>query len=185
MKKEAKTVVTKKDKYCIRNRLTILCMIPCMLLTACGETANVSSYEQNNVNQVVENNEVNNSYTDYITENNTSYNVSVTSTETESPVAEQPVESTDDFYIEGKWKSIGSEGFGQAQPGAIVVFDGNHCNFFSPQDTYAFYNDGGQYILDCTSFMSTDSLTFAVTVADNDIIEIGYGDTITQLKRVQ
>ena len=175
----------RKEKNSMKKQLIILCMIPCVLLTACGETANVYSYEQNNIDQVIENNEINNSYTDYVTEDNTSYIVNVTSTESESPVAEQPIESMEDFYIEGKWKSVGSEGFGQAQPGAIVVFDGNHCNFFSPQDTYAFYNDGGQYILDCTSFMSTDSLTFAVTVADNDKIEIGYGDTITQLKRVQ
>ena len=47
--------------------------------------------------------------------------------------------------IEGKWKSTGSYGFGQAQPGAIVAFDGINCNFFSPQDTYAFYPDGDWY----------------------------------------
>ena len=35
------------------------------------------------------------------------------------------------FAIEGKWKSVGNTGFGQAQPGSIVNFNGTNCNFFS------------------------------------------------------
>ena len=88
------------------------------------------------------------------------------------------------FKIEGKWKSVGSYGFGQAQPGAIVVFDGNNCNFFSPQDTYALYQDGDNYKLDTTSFMSTDTLTFTIKTIDEDHIDVFYGNNITELERV-
>lgn len=38
----------------------------------------------------------------------------------------------DEFYIEGKWRSVGDEGFGQAQPGAIVVFDGKKLQSIKP-----------------------------------------------------
>lgn len=89
------------------------------------------------------------------------------------------------FSIEGKWKSVGEYGFGQAQPGAIVVFDGTNCNFFSPKDTYAFYKENNQYKLDCTSFMSTDTLSFKVKIVDSNNIDILYGDKITKLKKVQ
>ena len=90
----------------------------------------------------------------------------------------------DGFTIEGKWKSIGSYGFGQAQPGAIVVFNGTNCNFFSPQDTYAFYQDGNNYKLETTSFMSTDTLSFTVKIIDFDNIQIYRGENITHLARV-
>ena len=90
----------------------------------------------------------------------------------------------DGFTIEGKWKSIGSYGFGQAQPGAIVVFNGTNCNFFSPQDTYAFYQDGNNYKLETTSFMSTDTLSFTVKIIDFDHVDIYRGDNITELERV-
>lgn len=90
----------------------------------------------------------------------------------------------DGFTIEGKWKSIGSYGFGQAQPGAIVVFNGTNCNFFSPQDTYAFYQGGNNYKLETTSFMSTDTLSFTVKIIDSDHIDIYRGDNITELERV-
>lgn len=88
------------------------------------------------------------------------------------------------FSIEGKWKSVGSYGFGQAQSGAIVVFDGTNCNFFSPKDTYAFSKDGDNYKLECTSFMSTDTLTFTVKTVDEDNIDIYYSDNVTELTRV-
>ena len=60
-------------------------------------------------------------------------------TETEDDASDDPYEYTYvylwGFSIEGKWKSVGESGFGQAQPGAIVAFDGTNCNFFSPKDT--------------------------------------------------
>ena len=96
----------------------------------------------------------------------------------------KPSVTMDGFTIEGKWKSIGSYGFGQAQPGAIVVFNGTNCNFFSPQDTYAFYQDGNNYKLETTSFMSTDTLSFTVKIIDSDHIDIYRGDNITELERV-
>ena len=53
--------------------------------------------------------------------------------EVQSPnenVYQKEYNNFDDFYIEGKWKSVGSYGFGQAQPGSIVIFNGTNCNFF-------------------------------------------------------
>lgn len=77
----------------------------------------------------------------------------------------------DSYDITGKWKSVGDSGFGQAQPGAIVVFDGNNCNFYSPKDTYAFYKEDDRYILDITSVLG-ESLSQTVNIIDNDNIEI-------------
>lgn len=89
------------------------------------------------------------------------------------------------FSIVGKWKSVGAYGFGQAQPGAIVVFDESFCNFFSPRDTYVFYQDGGSYKLETTSLLSTATLHFTVTVKDNDHIHVNYNGKVTELQRVQ
>ena len=77
----------------------------------------------------------------------------------------------DSYDITGKWKSIGDSGFGQAQPGAIVVFDGNNCNFYSPNDTYAFYKEDDRYVLDITSVLG-ESLSQTVNIIDDDNIEI-------------
>lgn len=89
-----------------------------------------------------------------------------------------------DFYLEGKWKSVGDYGFGQAQPGAIVVFDGVHCNFYSPSDTYALYQEDGQWRLDCTDFLFAVTVSFTVEVIDNDHIYVYYGSDPTELRRV-
>lgn len=89
-----------------------------------------------------------------------------------------------DFSIEGKWKSIGEYGFGQAQPGAIVAFDGVNCNFYSPSDTYAFYQENGKWRLDCTDFLFAETVCFTVEIIDNDNIHIYYGSSVTELKRV-
>ena len=89
-----------------------------------------------------------------------------------------------DFYLEGKWKSVGDYGFGQAQPGAIVVFDGVHCNFYSPSDTYALYQEDGQWRLDCTDFLFAVTVSFTVEVINNDHIYVYYGSDPTELKRV-
>lgn len=90
-----------------------------------------------------------------------------------------------DFSIEGKWKSVGESGFGQAQPGAIVAFNGTNCNFFSPKDTYAIYQDGDTYKLDVTSYLFADTLTFTVNTIDEDHIVITSGQTVTELERVE
>lgn len=90
----------------------------------------------------------------------------------------------EDFAIEGKWKSIGTYGFGQAQPGAIVIFDGTHCNFYSPSDTYALYQEDGVWRLDCTDFLFAITVSFTVEIVDNDNIHIYYGTDVTELKRV-
>lgn len=88
------------------------------------------------------------------------------------------------FAIEGKWKNVGDSGFGQAQPGAIVSFDGEHCNFFSPMDTYAVYEQDGGYAMDVTAFLSTDTLTFRIEVLSDDHIIVTYHDTETELQRM-
>ena len=100
-------------------------------------------------------------------------------------VTEKTYITMNNFSIEGKWKSVGNYGFGQAQPGAIVAFDGTNCNFFSPSDTYAFYADGGDYRLECTSFMSTSTAAFTVKIIDADHIDVYYGNNITELQRTK
>ncbi len=90
----------------------------------------------------------------------------------------------DGFSILGSWKSIGDEGFGQAQPGMITVFEGDHCNFYSPYDTFQFYkNSNGQYQLDVTSFLFGEQLSFDVRVIDNNNIEIDNGIILTRFRR--
>ena len=100
-------------------------------------------------------------------------------------ITEKTYITMNNFSIEGKWKSVGNYGFGQAQPGAIVAFDGTNCNFFSPSDTYAFYADGDDYRLECTSFMSTGTAAFTVKIIDADHIDVYYGDNITELQRTE
>ena len=104
-------------------------------------------------------------------------------TETE-PERVQQYADVRNFSIEGKWKNTGSTGFGQAQPGSIIVFDGSDCNYFSPKDTYAFYRNGKNRQLDCTSFLSTDTLSFTVGIIDENNIEIIYGSKAVKLTRV-
>lgn len=102
----------------------------------------------------------------------------------EEPTEEPTEEPGNDFVIEGSWSSVGTAGFGQAQPGAVVTFDGTHCNFFSPYDTYAFYQEDGQWKLECTSFLFSQTLTFAVEIVDSDTVNIYYGSGCTELSRV-
>ena len=79
-----------------------------------------------------------------------------------------------DFLIVGSWKSVGDSGFGQAQPGATVTFDGEHCNFYSPYDTYHFYQEDGQWNLSCKNVLWQDVVDFTVEIIDNDNINIYY-----------
>lgn len=86
----------------------------------------------------------------------------------------------DSYDITGRWKSIGESGFGQAQPGAVIVFDGNRCNFYSPSDTYTFYLDGDRYVLEFTTSLG-ESLGETVNIIDDDNIEIAGAS----LKRIE
>ena len=88
------------------------------------------------------------------------------------------------FAIEGKWKNVGEATFGQAQKGSIVAFDGKNCNFFSPQDTYAFYKDGDTYRLDTTSLLFSQNLSFTVNIVDANNIEINTGGGVVVMTRV-
>ena len=89
------------------------------------------------------------------------------------------------FSIEGKWKNVGTYTFGQVQSNAIVVFDGTYCNVFSPQDTYAFYKDGDDFRLDCTSFLFSDTLSFTVKIVDKNNIDIYNGTNYLELTKVE
>jgi|GEM_PF-2742889 len=90
------------------------------------------------------------------------------------------------FSIEGKWKNVGSTTYGQIQAGAIVSFNGSKCNVVSPSDTYAFYENGSGdgYTLDVTTLLFSQTLSFNVTVEDNDHISLENGGTVIQLERI-
>ena len=95
--------------------------------------------------------------------------------------------ATKNFEIEGTWRNIGEDTCAQIQRGSVVSFDGTNCNVYSPRDTYAFYKDGSNYHLTCTSFFAGDSMEFVVTVRDNDHISMDYygrGETVVELERV-
>ena len=88
------------------------------------------------------------------------------------------------FSIEGKWKNVGEDTYGQAQKNAIIAFDGTNCNFFSPRDTYAFYQNGDGYKLECTSPLG-DTVSFTVNTIDNDYIDIHFSDGTVELTRLE
>ncbi len=92
--------------------------------------------------------------------------------------------SSNNFSIVGKWKNIGTYTFGQAQKGSIISFNGTNCNFFSPKDTYAFYKDGENYKLDCTSPLA-DTVSFTVKIIDENNIDVFYGTNLVELTRVE
>ena len=85
------------------------------------------------------------------------------------------------FSIKGSWQQVGEKTFGQAQKGRTISFDGTHCNWYSPFDTYAFYKDGNDYRLDTTSGGWGDTPSFRVVIIDNNNIEIG-GVSLTRVK---
>lgn len=73
--------------------------------------------------------------------------------------------------IEGKWKSVGDTGWGQAQPGAIVIFNGTEANLYSPRDSYALEKTSSGYLLTVTGLMG-GSTTFSVKVVDENNIAL-------------
>lgn len=91
--------------------------------------------------------------------------------------------SIKNFSIFGTWKNTGSYTYGQAQSGAIIVFDGSRCNFLSPSDTYAFYAEDDHYRLDCTSPLG-DTVSFTVRIIDENHIDIFNGQNIVELTRI-
>lgn len=90
------------------------------------------------------------------------------------------------FSILGSWKSVGAQGFGQAQPGVTVTFSEDKVNFYSPSDTYRLYESDGYLMLDCTNVLWGDTLTFTVSVHDDDHMTIytGSSATTTELERI-
>jgi hypothetical protein len=88
------------------------------------------------------------------------------------------------FDIKGNWKVVGGTGSGQMQRDAVIVFDGDNCNVYSPNDTYAFYEDDGAYKLDVTGLLG-GNLSFDVEVKDKNNIELSSdGEVKAELKRV-
>jgi len=78
--------------------------------------------------------------------------------------------------IEGNYK-VTEGSWGQASPGAAIVFDGGHCNLYSPSDTYSFSDDE----LTVTGLLG-GSFTFKVTF-DGDKVELQKGSTLLVLER--
>lgn len=105
------------------------------------------------------------------------------SEETEENTVQKEYVNINNFKIEGKWKNVGTNTFGQAQKGAIVVFNGTNCNLFSPVDTYGFYKKGEDYLLDCTSPFG-DTVSFKVKLIDKDHIDIYYSSDCIEMTRV-
>ena len=107
------------------------------------------------------------------------------STETTKPTSSpKSYTNPSSFNIKGKWKNIGEDTYGQAQKGSIVSFDGKNCNFFSPKDTYAFYKDGDDFRLDCTSPLA-DTVSFTVKIVDNNNIDVMNSYHTVELTRVE
>lgn len=86
-----------------------------------------------------------------------------------------------EFILEGDWVSVGEEGFGQALPGELINFDGQYCNFISPLDEYVFYEENGEWYLECMSLENGESAVFPVEMIDEDYIAIYNGDQVTEL----
>lgn len=92
--------------------------------------------------------------------------------------------SSSGFSIVGTWKNVGDTTHNQIQKGAIISFNGTNCNVVSPHDTYAFYQDGGSYRLDCTSVLG-GTVSYKVEIIDNDNIHlITPVNTVIELTRV-
>ncbi|MBP5159567.1 MAG: hypothetical protein ILP10_04645 [Lachnospiraceae bacterium] len=89
-----------------------------------------------------------------------------------------------DISLVGVWQSVGEEGFGQAQPGAIVTFEADTCNFFSPSDTYELYMKDGKTILACTSYIFAETLEFTVKMDGENKVTIKGSGVTTILRRV-
>lgn len=115
--------------------------------------------------------------------NSSSGTSSSSNTNNQSSVPQKNYSNPSSFNIEGKWKNIGEGTYGQAQKGSIIVFDGTNCNFVSPKDTYAFYKDGNEFKLDCTTPLA-DTVSFTVKIIDNDNIDIMNDYRTVELKRV-
>ena len=98
---------------------------------------------------------------------------------------EDSIEIDDSGFLLGDWLSVGDEGFGQAQPGSTVTFGADTCNFYSPWDSYTFYNQDDQWYLECTNPLWGDTQRFNVYFYDEDNIEIVYGSIVTELSRVK
>ncbi len=102
----------------------------------------------------------------------------------ESDSKEKNYKQLSEFSVVGKWKNKGKDTYGQAQKNAIIVFTDSNCNFYSPVDTYAFYKDGDEYRLDCTSLLG-ETVSFKVKTIDADHMDIFYSGGIVELERIK
>lgn len=89
------------------------------------------------------------------------------------------------FSLVEKWENTGKSTFGQAQMGAIIKFDGTNCNLYSPEDTYAFYKENGNYYLDLTSYIFAETMSYEVKIINGNQIEIQVGSTLLVLTCVE
>ena len=82
---------------------------------------------------------------------------------------------TTQFKIEGKWRNDGENTYAMMKQGAIISFDGTHCNVLSPSDTYAFYRDHDNddlYRIDITDIYGSYSTSLQVNIIDKNHIVI-------------
>ena len=87
------------------------------------------------------------------------------------------------FDIRGKWQ-VTSGQWGQATPGAVIVFNGSQCNLYSPKDTYGISKtSNNNYRLNITGLLG-GNFSFDVTVVDKNHIKLTKGSTTIEMKRL-
>jgi len=83
------------------------------------------------------------------------------------------------FSIVGAWKVVGTQSWGQAQPGAIIVFGSNNqCSLYSPADTYMYSNG----TLSGTGLLG-GNYTFLVNYKDDNNIDLVGSGVVISLSR--
>ena len=125
------------------------------------------------------------SSTDIINNENEIDAIESASDESENEGVEKDYKIIKNFDITGKWKNVGDSTYGQVQCGAVVAFDGIYCNVYSPRDTYAFYEDGDDYMLECTGLLSSSPVKFTVKIVDKNNIDLYHGSKDLELTRVE
>lgn len=94
-----------------------------------------------------------------------------------------PDSSNNDPDLIGTWK-VTQGSWGIVTKGSVVSFDGDHTALFSPQDTYALYQEDGNWKLSVTGLLGSGG-TFLVKVIDADHVDLTTGKVVKlSLKRV-
>ena len=93
-----------------------------------------------------------------------------------------------EFDLKGKWEVIGNSGFERAQPGCIIVFDGEKSNLNSFSSNYSFYtstSDSAHLGTYSATVYGKDPILLNMNIIDNDNIELlPEGKDSVKLKRI-